>query len=58
MEQVEDLHLVLEHLITTQLRQAIGALDGPVSERLQAVELGLERAQQAFPRDVLPAGGE
>jgi D-sedoheptulose 7-phosphate isomerase len=56
MEQVEDLHLVLEHLITTQLRQSIGALDGPASQRLQAVELGLEQAQRAFPNGTLPAG--
>lgn len=48
MEQVEDLHLMLEHLISTQLRWAMGLPEIPLSERTRAVELGLRLAQEAF----------
>jgi D-sedoheptulose 7-phosphate isomerase len=41
IEQIEDIHLLLEHLITTELRQAIGLVDSPLSERSESAELGL-----------------
>ena len=53
IEQVEDLHLLLEHLISTQLRQAIDRQDSPLSERSQAVELGLRLACEAFPAGIV-----
>ena len=53
MEQVEDLHLLLEHLISTQLRRAIDRQDAPLSERSQAVELGLRLACEAFPAGIV-----
>ena len=58
IEQVEDVHLMLEHLICTELRQAIGADQAPLSERARAVEIGLRLAQEAFQQDIVPAGGE
>jgi D-sedoheptulose 7-phosphate isomerase len=58
MEQVEDLHLMLEHLISTRLRQAIHLQEAPLSERSRAVEVGLRLAQEAFERGVVPAGAE
>jgi hypothetical protein len=57
MEQVEDLHLMLEHLITTQLRRSVGP-DAPLSERSQAIELGLRRAKSLFEIADLPPSGE
>lgn len=48
IEQVEDLHLMLEHLISTQLRWAMGLFEIPLSERSRAVERGLRLAQEAF----------
>ena len=58
MEQVEDLHLMLEHLISTQLRQAIGLQEAVPSERLRAVEIGLQLAQEAFEGGAIPLSGE
>lgn len=58
MEQVEDLHLMLEHLISSQLRQAISLHEVPLSERCQAIELGLRLAQEALERNPLLPGGE
>jgi len=58
MEQVEDLHLMLEHLISSQLRQAISLQEVPLSERSQAIELGLRLAQEALERNPLPPSGE
>jgi len=58
MEQVEDLHLMLEHLISSQLRQAISLQEVPLSERSQAIELGLRLAQEALEQDFLPPSGE
>jgi D-sedoheptulose 7-phosphate isomerase len=58
IEQVEDIHLILEHLICTELRQAIDAEHG-LSERAQAIELGLRLAQQALDyRVTVAAAGE
>ena len=48
MEQVEDLHLMLEHLISTKLRRVIDGQETPLSEQMQAVELGLRLAREAF----------
>jgi len=58
MEQVEDLHLMLEHLISSQLRQAISLQEVPLSERSQAIELGLRLAQEALEQGFLPPSGE
>ncbi len=58
MEQVEDLHLMLEHLISSQLRQAISLQEVPLSERSQAIELGLRLAQEALEQGLLPPSGE
>ncbi len=58
MEQVEDLHLILEHLICTELRQAMGVEDAALSERVRAVELSLRLAQEAFERGPVMAGAE
>jgi len=58
IEQVEDLHLMLEHLICTELRQAIGAQDAPLSERARAVEIGLLLAQESFAQGTMPSSGE
>jgi D-sedoheptulose 7-phosphate isomerase len=58
MEQVEDLHLMLEHLISTQLRQAMGLTEAPLSERAQAIELSLRLAQEVLARGGVPVGGE
>jgi len=58
MEQVEDAHLILEHLICTELRQAIGVEDAALSARARAVELGLRLAQEAFERGPVMAGAE
>lgn len=58
MEQVEDLHLMLEHLISSQLRQVISLHEVPLSERSQAIELGLRLAQEALERNPLPPSGE
>lgn len=58
MEQVEDLHLMLEHLISTELRQAISAREVPLSERSRAIEIGLRLAEQAFEQGTIPASGE
>jgi D-sedoheptulose 7-phosphate isomerase len=54
MEQVEDLHLLLEHLISTELRRVIGTPEGPGWERTLAVELGLRQAQQALAENMPP----
>jgi D-sedoheptulose 7-phosphate isomerase len=58
MEQVEDLHLMLEHRISTQLRQTMGLEEMPLSERSLAVELGLQLAHEAFEQGTMPAGAE
>jgi len=58
IEQVEDLHLLLEHLIATQLRQAIDRQDSPLSERSLAVELGLRLACEAFPAEIVEGEGQ
>lgn len=58
IEQVEDIHLLLEHLICTDLRQAISADLAPLSERARAVEIGLRLAQEAFQMGNVPASGE
>ncbi|MDD3826898.1 MAG: hypothetical protein PHY79_13100 [Anaerolineae bacterium] len=58
MEQVEDVHLILEHLICTELRQAIGLEDVALSDRARAVELGLREAQQAFEHGLTAPGAE
>jgi len=56
MEQVEDIHLMLEHLICTDLRRSIGADEPALSARAQAIELGLQlidRSQVYEPDDLL-----
>jgi D-sedoheptulose 7-phosphate isomerase len=58
MEQVEDLHLMLEHLICTQLRQAIDLEEGQLSERAMVVDLSLRLAQEAFERGLVMAAAE
>jgi D-sedoheptulose 7-phosphate isomerase len=58
MEQVEDVHLMLEHLICTELRESICADQAPLSERARAVEIGLRLAQEAFQLGGVPVGGE
>lgn len=58
MEQVEDVHLILEHLVCTELRQAIGVEDAALSERARAVELSLREAQEAFERGLMAPGAE
>ena len=58
MEQVEDLHLMLEHLISTQLRQAIKLQEVTMSERSRAIEVSLRLAQEAFEQGVPPVDGE
>jgi D-sedoheptulose 7-phosphate isomerase len=47
MEQVEDVHLMLEHLICTELRRACGAAEPALSERAQAIALGLRLVDQS-----------
>jgi D-sedoheptulose 7-phosphate isomerase len=58
IEQVEDLHLMLEHLICTELRQAIGLEDDRLSERARVVELSLRLAREAFESGPVVAGAE
>jgi D-sedoheptulose 7-phosphate isomerase len=58
MEQVEDLHLLLEHMISTELRQAISAQEIPLSERSRAIEIGLRLAEQVFEQGTIPASGD
>jgi D-sedoheptulose 7-phosphate isomerase len=56
IEQVEDLHLMLEHLISTELRRLIGAQEVALSTRAQAVELGLRLAEEAFAQGASAQG--
>lgn len=48
MEQVEDVHLLLEHMMSTELRRAIGAEEGTLVEHCRTVEIGLRLAELAF----------
>ena len=49
IEQVEDVHLLLEHLICTELRHSIGAEDQRLAnERCQTIEIGLRLAEEAL----------
>ena len=56
MEQVEDLHLLLEHLICTQLRRVIKGQEGCVSERTEAVEMGLRMVEEEFSHEFHEGG--
>jgi D-sedoheptulose 7-phosphate isomerase len=48
IEQVEDVHLLLEHLICTELRHSIGVEEWPATERYHAIEMGLRLAEEAL----------
>ncbi|HNS52819.1 MAG TPA: SIS domain-containing protein [Anaerolineae bacterium] len=48
MEQVEDLHLLLEHLVCTELRHRIGAGDCPADGRAVAVEEAMRKAEGKY----------
>jgi D-sedoheptulose 7-phosphate isomerase len=58
MEQVEDLHLLLEHLICTELRQAMGIDETAPAGRDVVPEMGWRFAEHALERDTLPMAGE
>jgi len=58
MEQVEDVHLILEHIISTELRRAGGSREGALSEGSSVTELGRRAVKQTLASETTPASGE